>query len=188
MLDMPLLIASILMGVLLVVAAGYDIVEQRIPNRLTYSAIVAGIGYWTLAGLTQGGPSGALEGLTVSTFTTALAALPMVIIFSMGGLGGGDVKLAAAIGAWVANPLIVLAAGFYAFTAAMLMSIVVMCRQRVVGRTFRRLLSAAIAASTKTEWAAPEDSPRIPFAVSLAVGGITATTLTLTIGAPWPMT
>jgi len=75
------------------VGAVKDVRGQRIPNWLTYSGLIAalvirtGLGGW--AGL-KGGLAGML-----------LAGGIFFVLFLTGGMGGGDVKLMAAVGAWV---------------------------------------------------------------------------------------
>ena len=78
---------------LLLLAAVIDLRERRIPNWLTFGVIAAGFA----RALLITGPTGlapALSGLA------AAAAVPF-ILFVMGALGGGDVKLLAGIGVWM---------------------------------------------------------------------------------------
>ncbi len=79
--------------VLLIWAAIEDVRARRIANWLSFSLLIAGI---VSAAMGTGGVSlaasigGALAGF----------AIPFVL-FAIGALGGGDVKLLAAVGAWV---------------------------------------------------------------------------------------
>jgi prepilin peptidase CpaA len=88
----PLIVASALLVVVLVVASWTDVTARRIPNWLTVSAIVAGLTVRAWIGLVPLG-SGAL-GLAVA----CLLALPF---FATGVLGGGDAKLLMAVGAFM---------------------------------------------------------------------------------------
>jgi len=88
----PLIVASVLLVVVLVVATWTDVTARRIPNWLTVSAIVAGLGVRAWMGLAPLG-NGAL-GLAVA----CLLALPF---FAMGVLGGGDAKLLMGVGAFM---------------------------------------------------------------------------------------
>ncbi|MEQ1868454.1 MAG: prepilin peptidase [Vicinamibacterales bacterium] len=75
-------------------ASGFDLRTRRIPNALTFGAAAAALGY---AMATHG-----VSGLLTSAggwFTGCALFLPF---FALGGLGAGDVKLAAAVGAWIA--------------------------------------------------------------------------------------
>lgn len=85
----------------LAVATFTDIRSRRIPNWLVLPFMAAGpvLGGW-LHGWHGVGHS--FEGL-------ALGALIFGILFAMGGMGMGDVKLFAAIGAWVGPSQLMLA-------------------------------------------------------------------------------
>jgi prepilin peptidase CpaA len=77
-------------------AAAEDVRTRRIRNWLTFSLALTGVvqsfGLAGLAGTVS--PTASCLGLAVGF------ALPFVL-FAIGALGGGDVKLLAAIGAWV---------------------------------------------------------------------------------------
>jgi prepilin peptidase CpaA len=70
-----------------------DLRSRRIPNVLTFGAAAAGLGFHALA------PQG--EGLGVSTLGWVIGVAAFFIPFALGGLGGGDVKLLGALGAWL---------------------------------------------------------------------------------------
>jgi prepilin peptidase CpaA len=99
-----------------VAAAGCatDLRSRRIPNWLTGSATLAALLYhlWT------GGPSGLLFAAGGCLVGGAIFLLP----FALGGLGGGDVKLLAALGAW-AGPAGALWIALYSGVAGGLLAI-----------------------------------------------------------------
>jgi prepilin peptidase CpaA len=70
-----------------------DIRSRRVPNILTFGAAVVAVLFHTLDGQ-AGGFFQSVEGWFVG-------AAVFFIPFALGGLGGGDVKLLAALGAWV---------------------------------------------------------------------------------------
>jgi prepilin peptidase CpaA len=70
-----------------------DIQSRRIPNWLTFGAAGAAVVFHTL---TQGG-----GGFVFATSGWFVGALIMFLPFALRGLGGGDVKLVAALGAWL---------------------------------------------------------------------------------------
>ncbi len=74
-----------------VLGAGWDVRSGRIPNRLTYAAVLAGL---LLHGLTQGA-AGWLQALG----GMLLGGGMLLPVYLLGGMGGGDVKLMAAVGA-----------------------------------------------------------------------------------------
>jgi len=82
---------------LLLPAATLDILYHRIPNFLSYPAIVAGL----LLGTFQGG----LSGLGQHFLGLLAGGVPLYLMFLSGSLGGGDVKLMAAVGAITGFPM-----------------------------------------------------------------------------------
>ena len=84
----PLIVIAII-----VVACVVDVRTRRIPNVLTFGAALGGVLIQILAGGFQGALTAA-SGWLVGT----LLFLPFVLLR---GMGGGDVKLLAAIGAWL---------------------------------------------------------------------------------------
>jgi len=87
----------LLVGAVAIALAGAvsDLRSARIPNRLTYGSLLAGIAVraiWGWQGI-KGGLIGLLAGGGL-----------FLLLFLLGGLGAGDVKLMAAVGAWAGWP------------------------------------------------------------------------------------
>jgi len=76
-----------------VIAAVFDLRQRRIPNALTVTAMLAGI----LIHTTRSG----WDGFTFSLLGLAVGGGALLIFFVFGGMGAGDVKLMAGIGALV---------------------------------------------------------------------------------------
>ena len=76
-----------------VVACVCDLRSRRIPNVLTFGAAAAAFAYH----LTTGG----VGALGQSALGWLVGVLVFIVPFALGGLGGGDVKLVAALGAWI---------------------------------------------------------------------------------------
>src|SRR5262245_40817334 len=70
-----------------------DLRSRRIPNVLTFGAAGAALVY---AGVTGG-----WVGLGSAVLGWFIGTVAFIVPFALGGLGGGDVKLLAAIGAWL---------------------------------------------------------------------------------------
>jgi len=162
--------AFVLLSTMLVIAAITDSRHGKVHNWLTYPAMLVGLAYWGGLGW-AGGPTGvghALAGL----FT---GLVPLALVRQCGGLGGGDVKLMGAVGALSASWACVLSTAIYALTAGVLMAIgVVLCTGRTM-RTVQRLFGAALAVSSgATPTVDDSDSPRIPFGLAIAAGGLLA--------------
>ena len=75
------------------VAVICDLRTRRIPNALTFGAAAAGLAF----AFYTGGWSG-LGQAAAGWFVGALLLFPL---FALGGMGAGDVKLVAALGAWL---------------------------------------------------------------------------------------
>ncbi|WP_394836795.1 A24 family peptidase [Pendulispora rubella] len=82
-----------------VVAAVWDFFSGRIPNVLTLGGVVVGLALHTAVGYVDGGFHGALRGFGASLTGVAICAAVPLFSYSRREMGGGDVKLLAAIGA-----------------------------------------------------------------------------------------
>jgi prepilin peptidase CpaA len=80
--------------VVLLTAATFDVLYRRIPNWLTVSGVVLGIAMNTLIGTPEAGIVFSLVGLAVAFGLYAA-------LYSLRAMGAGDVKLMAAVGAMV---------------------------------------------------------------------------------------
>jgi prepilin peptidase CpaA len=102
--------------VLVVIAAGWDLATRRIPNVLTVGAALAAFfvhGY--IAGWSGAGAS--LAGW-------AVGLVLFFPFFALGGMGAGDVKLLAAVGAWL-GPAATVWVALYSSIAGAVMALVV---------------------------------------------------------------
>lgn len=168
------------MGIALCVAClgatWFDVRERRLPNVLTVGAFAGAILLRLPLGL------GALaDGLLGALLGFALA-LPF---FLVGGLGGGDVKLLAAVGAflgprdlWFALLVMALVGG--------VMAVVVILRHRAVTQTLvnLRAIFASFGARTFGGWRGEEsraavtlETPgvlTVPYGVAISAGALTA--------------
>ena len=93
-----------------------DLRTRRIPNVLTFGAALAGLLYQFA--------NGGIDGLGNGALGLFVGALIFILPFALGGLGGGDVKLLAALGAWL-GPETVLWLSLYAGVAGGVMALVV---------------------------------------------------------------
>jgi len=82
-----------ILGACLVAGCAWDIAKRRIPNIVTGAAALSGV----VVQLVDKGGWSALSGLAAAVVSVALLYRPWVA----GGLGGGDVKMAAAVAIWV---------------------------------------------------------------------------------------
>jgi prepilin peptidase CpaA len=115
---------------LTVLAAVSDLRSRRIPNVLTVTGACAGLLYSVA--------TGGAEGLLVSLQGLGLGLLLWLPFYALGGMGAGDVKLLAAIGAWV-GPSAVLRIALYASIAGALMALAVALRHRYLKSAYQNL-------------------------------------------------
>jgi prepilin peptidase CpaA len=91
-------------------AAALDLRTRRLPNWLTVPAFAAGLVFHTATGGWAG------LGLSLGGFATGFGIL--LVLWLIGGGGGGDVKLMGALGAWL-GPLPILGVFFGSALLAM---------------------------------------------------------------------
>src|SRR5229473_3241037 len=77
----------------MIVAAVIDGWKLKVPNWLTFPMILAG---WIYSGALFG-----WEGVAWSLGGTAVGLALLLPAYAIGGMGAGDVKLLAGVGAWV---------------------------------------------------------------------------------------
>jgi prepilin peptidase CpaA len=82
-----------LLSVVLVVAAVIDGWKLKVPNWITFPLVLSG---WVYSTASYG-----WEGLLWSVVGTAVGLLLLLPAYAIGGMGAGDVKLLAGVGAWV---------------------------------------------------------------------------------------
>jgi prepilin peptidase CpaA len=148
-----------LVGVYTLTAAVLDFRLHRIPNYLTVPTALAGLAFHMLA------PSGwgALTSLTGFGVGFALLIVPWLL----GGSGMGDVKLLAALGAWL-GPRLVLIAFAVSIGAAALIAVCVLSYVAAtsgLAQSQRRFLKSR----RETTVAAARPLRVLPFAVPVAM-------------------
>ena len=145
--------------------AACDLRWRRIPNRLTGAAFLIAVG----GNAVSGGPHGLLDSLAAGLLAGAVFA----VMFFMGGMGGGDVKLMAAIAAFsglgrLAELLLytALAGGVFALGVA--------AYRGAVGSTMRRMVAWAMPGRLNPSFAShvPPQPLYIPYGVPIAVGAL----------------
>jgi prepilin peptidase CpaA len=160
--------------VVAIAAAVLDRKTGKIPNWLTYGAMVGGaVAHSLLGGLHGQGPD---MGLAGSILGLLAGFVPLALVCLAGGIGGGDAKLMGAIGV-LGGWEFVISVMLYGFLATAVMAVVVMIRRRIVRRTLRRVLHAAVlvlAPGAKPADPTTADSPRVPVAVGFCIGVLAA--------------
>jgi len=160
------LIVLALLGAILAIAVYSDVRSHRISNTLSLLGLMAGLGLQYLGSGLQGVTSGLLgAGVGLACFA------PFYLLRSM---GAGDVKLLAAVGAFLgpqgafyAALLSLLAGGLgaigYVLWRALRASVSSFVREGIAAAGASAMIAAQIARRD-----------RLPFALPIAIGGITA--------------
>jgi len=147
-------------GVYTALAAATDLRMRRIPNYLTVPAAISGLIYHTLA------PTG--WGLWVSLAGFGVGFALLLLPWLAGGGGMGDVKLLAALGAWLGPKCLLIAFGVGAVIAAALALVALFRRPKTHwapagGGPFLRIPRPADRSGRKRRARA------LPFAVPMAI-------------------
>jgi prepilin peptidase CpaA len=155
------------------IAAITDIWKFKVHNLLTLPLLVSGLIY-------HGAVDG-VDGFVKSLIGVLFGFAVLIFFYLLGGMGGGDVKLLAAVGAWLRVPLT-----FYVFIAASLAAglyaIIVVFLYGTVGETWVNLkiawyrlvaVSRHLGADDRVEQEVNRPDRRgrvIPFAAMVALG------------------
>jgi prepilin peptidase CpaA len=111
------------------VAAMTDIRSRRIPNWLTYSAMLLGVGLHTIA-------NGA-QGFFFSTGGLFLGLALLIVFYLAGGMGAGDIKLMGAVGALLGPKGVFIAFIFTALVGGIYAIVLLLVRFRVTETVVR---------------------------------------------------
>lgn len=159
-----------ILAAMLVACAVTDVRERRIPNAVTYPALVAGLALALLI---------APERLAWAVLAVGIAAAAFAPLVRVGAMGMGDLKLMAAVGA-LQGPGVMssaLIAGVFVGGLMALGMVVASGRLRAtLGRAVR--LPGALARSWRTGRPLPRTGPltstTVPFGAAIAVGAAVA--------------
>jgi prepilin peptidase CpaA len=161
-------------SITLVVAAIIDGLKLKVPNWLTFPMIISG---WVYSAAFS--PFAGWEGLLYSVVGTIVGLGLLLPAYAIGGMGAGDVKLLAGIGAWVWGT-----ATLYAFAVSAIVGGIIAVLMVVVRRSWFKHQSqfwvicneiltvkdpeklAAIAADRKSSMML------LPYGIPIAIGSI----------------
>jgi prepilin peptidase CpaA len=149
------------------IACATDLRTRRIPNVLTLGAALAGGAYHLLAG--------GWSGLGSAAAGWGVGLLIFLPLFALRGMGGGDVKLLAALGAWL-GPGQTFWLGLFAALAGGPIAVLVALSKGYLGRALRNVWSLLMfwrVAGVRPHPALTLETPgapRLPYALPIAVG------------------
>jgi prepilin peptidase CpaA len=177
----PLSIASLcVVWLLLALCVTTDLRSRRIPNIITFAGIVAG--------LVLGTAMHGLAGFAASATGLLLAICLLFLPFALGGIGGGDVKMMAAVGALV-GPQALLASLLAGMILGGVVAVGVLWRRgRLVEKLYvvGAMLRSALLLRSLDPLRAPAagtDTIALPYSIPLGVGTALALSWKYTLGA-----
>jgi prepilin peptidase CpaA len=160
-----------LVTVTLVVAAIIDGRKLKVPNWLTFPMI--------LSGLIYGFEVGGMAGLRASFIGTLVGLGLLLPAYAIGGMGSGDVKLLAGVGAWIGA-----ADTFYAFCVSAVIGGIIAIAMVLLRREWRRhkeqfvtILGEMITIGSPSELSAIAAKRKssmllLPYGIPIAIGTI----------------
>lgn len=147
-----------------VLATRSDLESRTIPNALTGPVLLLGL----VAHLLYAGPAGGWNALVGAVVAGGLLFPGWLMRWT----GAGDVKLMAAVGAWLGSP-----SSLYAVLAALIaggfISLVVAAQRGILWRTVRGAALVMVGAMPRTALAG-NTGVRIPFALAILAGSVFA--------------
>lgn len=150
-----------------ILAAATDLATRRIPNLLTFGAALAAFVYHAW--------EGGITGLGWSLAGWMVGTAVFFPFFVLGGMGAGDVKLIAALGAWM-GPLGAVEIALAAAIAGGLVAFIVMLRHRYLATALHNLRLLFAHWGVQGLSALPEltlasgTGPRLAYAVPILIG------------------
>jgi prepilin peptidase CpaA len=166
--SMAITVSTLAASLLLLIAFIHDIRIMKIPNRLTATFIIAGTVYQSV----MFGMSGGIQ----SVFGAAAGFMPLLVLYALKGIGAGDVKLFAALGAWIGAAAVVQVL-IYAILYAGAVGVILLF---IYGPFGRRVTRGIVSILTLTAGGGQEaiaswgkDGLRFPFMIAVVPAALT---------------
>ena len=162
-------VVPIVVLVIGIVACVTDVRSRKIPNLLTFGATLCGLLFHILV-------SG-LPGLTMSAGGWATGLVLFLPFFLLRGMGAGDVKLLAALGAWL-GPMQTIWLALFASIAGGVMALIVAVSTGYLRTTFRNIGNMLLYWYVAGPRPVPDQtldrsgSPRLAYAIPILVGTV----------------
>jgi prepilin peptidase CpaA len=168
MMPTPIVVTALVFGALCMAS---DLRSRRIPNALSGCGMLAGV---ALNAFYFGG-----SGLGASAAGFAVALLLLLLPFALGGIGGGDVKMMAAMGALLGLQVTLLALGAGLALGGVIMSVHLLRlgRLRQTVRTVGAMATASALTGSLEPLRMSPGAPgtiTLPYSVPLGLGTLLA--------------
>jgi len=155
--------------VVAIIAVAFDVRTRRIPNLLTFGAAILAL----VVAIVSGG----LTGTMTAVFAWLLGVALFLPFFALGGMGAGDVKLLAALAAWLGPRDAVYLAMFTAMAGGVIGLGVTLARgytRRALSNIWLMLMHWRIVGPKPVPGLTLSDghAPRLAYAIPIAVGAL----------------
>jgi len=160
------MIIDVFLGLLLGISAFTDLKYHKVYNWITFPGMILGIGFNTIFF--------GLPGLRDSFIGLLTGGLFLLVGFVWGGIGGGDIKLLAAVGS-LKGYSFVLWGGAYGIILCGIMAVITMVRQKVFVQSIKHIfysLFSLLIPKLKFVPLEKKDSSPLPFGFFIALGMI----------------
>jgi prepilin peptidase CpaA len=152
-----------------IVAVGFDVRTRRIPNLLTFGAALLAMLVATL--------TGGLSAAMTTVFAWMLGVALFLPFFALGGMGAGDVKLLAALAAWLGPIDAVYMAIFTAMAGGVIGLAVTLARgytRTALSNIWLMLMHWRVVGPKPVPGLTLTDghAPRLAYAIPIAVGAL----------------
>ena len=160
----------IFLGIVMAVATYTDFTRQKIPNRLTFPAMACGIGYHVLVHGYQG---------LIFSLTGLAAGFGLLILFYiLGGMGAGDVKLMAAVGAVLGAKGVFVVFLFTALYGGLYSLGLMLMHRRIFKGFFKNFCNTLLTFVLVRRYdpidvSKDKDKPRLCYGIAIALGTFT---------------
>ncbi|MEC5423992.1 prepilin peptidase [Virgibacillus sp. C22-A2] len=146
-----------------------DLRNRKVLNIVTLPAILIALIYHTVIT--------GFEGFAFSSLGFLVGLGLLFIPFILGGIGAGDVKLLAAVGAWKGT-MFVLYTGVFAGVIGGIIALLILLKRKQLGSTLKNMVfSFVFLKGNKGSLQLPADTHNpvsIPYAVPIALGALAA--------------
>ena len=159
------------LALMLVLAAYLDTRHHRIPNALTFGGAVAGLALQFYFG--------GFEGLGSGFLGLAIGFVLFIPFYIRGAMGAGDVKLMAAVGAFLGPSATLLTAALTLIVGGV-MAVAILLRHRGLGQLARRYFTTLnfLAVTGTLNHDGPREGEaagrRFPYALAIGIGTLWA--------------
>ena len=155
--------------VVAIVAVAFDVRTRRIPNLLTFGAAILAMLFAIL--------SGGLPATLTAAFAWMLGVALFLPFFALGGMGAGDVKLLAALAAWLGPVDAVYMAIFTSMAGGVIGLAVTLARgytRRALSNIWLMLMHWRVVGPKPVPGLTLSDghAPRLAYAIPIAVGAL----------------